>query len=372
LAYFYASLAVSKQARRYWFILALLCYVPAVMAKPMAITLPAVLLLLDGWPLRRIGKISWKWLLLEKLPFALIASVSIILTLLAQQNAMPQLEVLSVEARILNAFNSAILYLAKFLLPLTFSPYYTYPAERSLAENPWLLLPVVGFLSITIVAWHLWKKQQYHWLAAWLFYLITVSPVIGIIQVGFQSSADRYAYVPTLPAYLLAGVGITALWQTAWRWRHWIGLAVAAAMLGLILQTRQLLVIWQNDWTFWNYAYVYDPKNPMAHCGLATVSLQARDYRTALHYFHSGLQHGLLPICYLGLGATQLAMGNEEDARLVFEDIAQNHFALPPNILSDVYLRLARIYLGRGDAERATAMQRKALELSPGSENTQR
>jgi len=123
---------------------------------------------------------------------------------------MTSIDMLSFQNRILNAFNSILLYISKFLAPLSFSPIYPYSESISGSASLNAIVQqhrhaIIAFIIISFIFCILAYRKKYQWLFLWLFYLITLSPVIGIIQVGVQSSADRYAYLPILPFYILIG-----------------------------------------------------------------------------------------------------------------------------------------------------------------------
>jgi tetratricopeptide (TPR) repeat protein len=289
----YVCCGTQKSAR--WYLATLALFGLALLSKPMAVTLPAVLLLMDVYPLRRTklvdaayGEIQTRsagFLLLEKLPFLLLSAGLAWITLQAQQTAMVHMPF---DLRLLNAFNSIILYLDKLLIPMSLSPFYPYSINPG-EDIAWrAFVPVLGFLAITGLATDAWRRGHKAWLIAWLFYLVTLSPVLGLIQVGFQGAADRYAYFPTLPAYLLAGAGVLAVLQRAPRsMQALLALVVISAIFGLGTLTRQQIQVWQNEMSLWQHAASLHPRNVFIRSSLGLIYYRAGEYPLAVIHFEA-------------------------------------------------------------------------------------
>jgi protein O-mannosyl-transferase len=257
--------------RRYLLTLGL--FLLALLSKPMAVTLPVVLLILDWYPLVRIRSFKTLWLAcVEKLPFITLSICSSITTILAQRagNAVTSFNVVPLSARVLVAAKSLVSYLGKMLLPLRLTPYYPYPKEVSLFSEEYVLSIglVIGITAACVV---LVKKKL--WLSAWAYYGVTLVPVIGIIQVGNQSMADRYTYLPSLGPFLVAGLCI------AWISEKLIGrkkynditrlfsLSVFFALIvSLSYLTINQIVVWKNSVSLWTYVIDNDrAKDPFAY-----------------------------------------------------------------------------------------------------------
>ena len=201
----------------------------AIMSKPMAVTLPIVLLLLDIFPLERLRLAKdLPPLLMEKIPLFALSLMGGVLTLLAQgtTGAIRTLQETSLSDRIINSFHTLWAYIEKTFWPRDLLPFYP------LWENPsWLsikfLLGLILFLGATLFSFYQWRKGNPAWAIAWLFYLVTLAPVIGIIKVGTQAMADRYTYIPTLGPIFLVGAGLTNLWQrNIFRWGIILGTTI--------------------------------------------------------------------------------------------------------------------------------------------------
>ncbi len=213
--FLFSTLAYTKYVstggglRNKHYILVVFLFILALLSKPMAVSLPAVLLILDWYPFNRIRSMkSFLSALLEKLPLIALSIVSSVLTVLAQKagGAIRPFEVTPLSSRLLVAAESLLSYLWKMILPLNLVPYYPYPKNISLFSAEYLLsiILVTGITAACIVM----VKKQKLWLAVWGYYVITLLPVIGIVQVGDQAMADRYTYLPSISPFLITGLGV--------------------------------------------------------------------------------------------------------------------------------------------------------------------
>jgi hypothetical protein len=181
----------------------------------MAVTLPAVLIILDYYPLGRLdfksNFTSKRKVLMEKVPFFGLSLASSVVTIIAQQKggAVTYFEDISFSERILIAIRALAVYLYKILWPAKLAPLYPYPAKISFLTLEFLLALIIVFI-ITAFSIYIWRKQKI-WLAVWAFYVVTLLPVLGLIQVGRQSAADRYTYLASVAPFLLIGLGVAKL-----------------------------------------------------------------------------------------------------------------------------------------------------------------
>ncbi len=252
------------------YLLSLVLFVLALMSKPMAVTLPAVLLILDWYPFNRIYSLkTFRSALVEKLPFIALSLMSSILTVLAQGagRAIVPITFVPVPVRLLVAARSLIVYLWKMAVPVNLVPFYPYPENASLLSGKYLLA-VAGVVAITVTCLVLAKKQKL-WLSGWGYFVITLVPVIGIVQVGGQAMADRYTYLPSLGPFLLVGCAVAWLFDrmNASR-KRWIPAAniivVAAIVLASCLMaylTFQQIGVWKNSLVVLNYILDKEPHN---------------------------------------------------------------------------------------------------------------
>ncbi len=213
----HAYTAYARRPRAAGYVAVLVLFALGIMAKPMLVTLPFVLLLLDYWPLRRFGQAAGETrrapatplqrLVVEKLPMLAIVVASSALTLAAQSRGgvVRSLEELSVTMRLANAIASYARYAGKILVPLTQAFYYPYP------EHPPVLAALLSVIVIAVVSWWCWRhRRDEPWgMVGWLWFLGTLVPVIGLVQVATQAIADRYTYIPSI------GLSIAVVWTLA-------------------------------------------------------------------------------------------------------------------------------------------------------------
>jgi hypothetical protein len=241
------------------YLLAVGFFMFALLSKPMAVSLPVVLLILDWYPLNRIRSLkTFKSALTEKIPFIALSLASSILTVVAQHAAMMTIERAPAATRLLISVRSLVLYLWKMVWPLKLSPYYPYPQDVSPLSVEYVASGVL-VLAATIGCAMLAKKQK-SWLSAWGYYVVTLIPVLGIVQVGGQSMADRYTYLPSLGPFLIAGLIIATLFQKIvllglWRQAFLsVGVVVAiGSLISLTYVTIRQIDLWRDSYTLWTY-----------------------------------------------------------------------------------------------------------------------
>jgi tetratricopeptide (TPR) repeat protein len=308
----YVSYARRPTAIRYLAICVL--FALSLLAKPMWVTLPAQLLLLDYWPLQRATRSSaasagpqpapaplptqvagqagsrswsWSWLIVEKIPLAVIAFVSCLVTMHAQQGSMNALAHIPLTSRLENAIVAVVVYLRLTIWPLHLAPYYPYAS----ANRDGSVIAGCGVLLLTITAWLVWQKRRLPALiVGWLWFLGTLVPVIGIVQVGEQAYADRYTYLPHIGL-------LTALvwWADAGCSR--IGLPLPGKQLlgGLILVVALSLTwvqlgYWQNSETLWRHAVSVTQPNANALNNLGTALTRNGKFREAVACFEKAVE----------------------------------------------------------------------------------
>jgi hypothetical protein len=293
----YLQYATARSGGGYYYGLALLGFALALGSKSMPVTLPALLLILDAYPLGRVAKLTPRRvlrLLVEKIPFGLLSLGVALLTITAQRPANHMLASVSLDSRILVAADSLIRYVQKLILPLHFSPMYPHPGEL-----PWTLqtvFPILALAAATVVCVWLWRRGQHFWLAGWVFYLLAMLPASGVIQVGIQAMADRYAYFPTLPFYYWIGGGL-ATWivlrQDLGRAnRAAIVAATAASCVGLVMLTVKQTEVWQDQVTLFSQMAYSNPRLPYAHENLAIAYLNRGNLDPAIEHFYQAAEAG--------------------------------------------------------------------------------
>lgn len=326
--------------------LLLFFYACTLMSKSMAVTLPVLLLLFDYYPLNRFSidkKNFWQTnrsLFLEKLPLLLMAAAVSIATIAAQYGggAMARLENITLAERFANAVLSYCIYIYKLFLPLKLAIYYprhvSYPA------------PLVAGCAIALVAvtWFAWRKRndKPYLIVGWLFYLITLLPVIGIVQVGDQAYADRYTYIPYIGlAITLAFLADDLTRSYQFRFRRLLLSAGSVILLGFfILQTSNYLRTWQNSLTVSDNAVKVASDNYLMrnHLGLA-LATQGRYSEAMLQFERAITLKPDFALAYYNKGLTQLNTGDHQNA---ISSFSQSIMLIP--IYADAYYNRALTY----------------------------
>ena len=234
------------------------------MAKPMLVTLPAVLLLIDYWPLRRQQPL--RSLVVEKLPLVVLSAASAVATIVVQGTAITWVATIPLWPRLGNALTSAATYIRQLFWPFGLSPYY--PHSKELLPLASVLIAVVVLAAITVLVVRFGRERRYL-VTGWLWYLVTLVPVIGIVQVGAQAHADRYTYLPHIGLYLMLVWGVADL-STRWRYRAPIlAAAGAAAIVCLATRAWSQTMIWHDSEKLWRHALALTTGNYVAHRNLA-------------------------------------------------------------------------------------------------------
>lgn len=269
----YVTEAAQEPARRInkQYLFSVVFFILALLSKPMAVTLPLVLLLLDWYPLQRFqSREQLRTVLVEKIPFIALSIISSVLTVFAQKaaGAIATTEAYPLSTRILVAAKALVAYLWNMIVPLNLTPFYPYPKSIS----PAYLFPVALVAGIT-GACLLTAKKHKEWLSAWGYYVIMLIPVLGIVQVGSQAMADRYTYLPSLGPFLL--VGLVAAWlltkiQRAKKPELTSKIVTLAAVIlllvPLVYMTLSQIRIWKNSITLWTYVIKNRPDEiPIAY-----------------------------------------------------------------------------------------------------------
>jgi protein O-mannosyl-transferase len=246
------------------------------MAKPMLVTLPFVLLLLDYWPLgrfeaRRSNTVrQLKRLVLEKIPLITLSAVSSIVTFLAQRGAIGWTEQLPMSERISNAFVAYVVYVRQMFWPARLAVFYPHPENRLPGWE--VSLALIVLVGITAAAFVFRKKAPYL-VTGWLWYLGMLVPVIGLLQVGWQGHADRYTYLPQIGLYIAVTWAVTDLTRS-WRFQR-IALAAAAVLIGGALSCRAWLQTsyWRDSETLFTHALAVTSNNDVALNNLGIIFL---------------------------------------------------------------------------------------------------
>jgi tetratricopeptide (TPR) repeat protein len=273
-------------------------------SKPMVVTLPFALLLLDLWPLDRL-RLGWKRLVLEKLPLLALSAASSLVTLRYQKTSMVPLEVLPWSFRLANAAVSYAAYLGKTLVPRRLAAFYPIPLEIP----AWKVAGAAALL-LAVTALSIWRARRSPWLlAGWLWFLGTLVPVIGLVQVGRQAMADRYLYIPSIGLFLAIVWGVAELVKR----RAVLATVSVVVILALAAGTWVQVGYWRDSVALYRHALAVTRGNYVAHIGLAKALTARQDWDGAAEQYRAALalRPGIRE-ARLGLEAALRAAGRQE------------------------------------------------------------
>lgn len=327
------------------------------MAKPMLVTLPCVLLLLDYWPLRRVAQRRAVALVVEKLPLFALAAASCVVTWQAQQTgkAVKAFEQFSPAVRAANAVYAYGEYLTKTVRPEGLAAFYPHPGEKL----PAVAVGLSVLLLAAVTAGCLVAARRYPFLpVGWLWYLGTLLPVIGLVQVGEQAMADRYSYIP------LSGVFVAAVWgagELARRWPFLRGVFALSALVALgacgVLTWRQAGT-WHDSRTLWTHALDVTEDNWLAHINLA-LAIGDSNPSGAVEHLREALRiRPGYPMARFNLGLYLARLGCYEEAGSCYRDVLDSwpDVALVHRNLGFVLSAEGRLNEAREHFEQATQM----------------
>lgn len=353
----YAGYARRPGAIRYAGVAA--AFVLSLMCKPMYVTLPALLLLLDYWPLGRVaGGASPARLCLEKAPLALLSAASMIVTYIGQQRTgtMSQFAALPLDARAANAVVSYAVYLRKMVWPVDLAAFYPYPAERPAAV---VIASVLVLAAISAAALGLRRRTPYV-IVGWLWYLLSLLPVIGFIQVGNQAMADRFTYLP------LVGIFIAIAWLAADAVRQPAGRALAGAaaiavLAGCAALTRAQIATWSDGAAMWTRVLEISPDSADAHSALGAELADRGQLQAARAHQEEALRlRPSDPDAHNELGKLDAERGDRQSAIRHFSSAVQYRPAF-----GEAWHNLGTALLRSGRPADAVEPLRRATELLP-------
>jgi tetratricopeptide (TPR) repeat protein len=343
--------------------LTLLLFALGLMAKPMLVTLPFVLLLLDYWPLERyqfgravqeIKRKKQKFtkarpklsvLILEKVPFLILSILSSLVTFLAQHKggAVAPMDLFPLPMRLMNAVNSYLKYIEKMFYPSRLGVFYPPPIQ---GYSIWLsLVSALALLAVSIALIYFARKHKYAG-AGWLWYLGTLVPVIGLVQVGSQALADRYTYLPLIGLFIMIAWGLPDLLAKWKPQRIVLGATGLAVILALSISTHRQVGYWRDNVALFEHALKVTTHNFVMnnHLGLAYQELgrpqeaiEAYQQAIKIKPDYAGAYHNL-GIAYGSLGRWQDAIEANEQATKIKPDDAEAY-----NNLGVACLRLGRL-----------------------------
>lgn len=356
-------------------------FAAGLMCKPMLVTAPFVLLLLDYWPLQRLkdagaAATPWQWLnripviprlFVEKLPLLALSASSCVVTFIVQKRSAGAIAPLPFAWRAENAFTSYVTYLWETFWPVRLAVFYPHP-NNSLAT--WEVSLEIGILfAITAVAIALRKKRPYIF-TGWLWYVGMLVPVIGLVQVGEQGHADRYTYLPQIGLFLLV-VWLAADLSAFWQFRRRFVAAAAVIIIAALSWTAFIqTTYWRNSETLWTHALAVTSNNDIAHNNLGFLCADRGELDKAISHFEAALKirssktqtHYNLASAFvqMNLGDALVRKGLPDEALVHYQEA----ITLQPDY-ADAYYNLGSVLFAKGRIDDAISQWQKALEIQP-------
>jgi tetratricopeptide (TPR) repeat protein len=355
---------VNRKSQIVNYSLALLFFALGLMSKPMLVTLPCVMLLLDWWPLQRFQVSSFRFqvLIFEKIPFFALAAAASVVTMLVQKQggAVITVENYPLDDRVENVLISYCRYLGRMFWPADLAVFYPHPAHWPLAQ-----VLLAGVFLCGISALFFWGRGRHPFLLmGWLWFIGTLVPVIGLVQVGEQAMADRYTYIPSLGLLILVIWGACELTRNR-RWQK-IALSVAGslAIILCLAVTRQQLGYWQESEALFRHALAVTDDNTLAETDLGLAVLGKGRFGEAVGHLQAAVR--LKPSAaevHNNLGTAYLNTKQYDEAI----DQFQAAISRKPNY-AKAHANLGIAFLDKNDFDGAVREFQETVNLQPDSE----
>ena len=323
------------------YLISLVLFALALLSKPMAVSLPLALLLLDWYPFQRVLTLKTLWnSLIEKIPYIALGLMAAIVAFLSRSSTGSILPDTPLSIRILVSFNSLIAYLWKMILPFNLSSFYPYPDKNVslLSVEYGSAVALVALISMTCI--FLARKEKL-WMAIWGYYVVILLPVIGIIRIGIPAMSDRYTYLPSLGPFLITGLIVALISKKATTKK--MGFIIMFAGAGIIISLSLLTVkqtgIWKNGLTLWTNVIEKAPEAPdgyFAYLNRGELFFRAGRLDEALEDFGKAIAY--IPSFYTLYNRVGLAYGEQDSYDKAIECFNRS-IAINPNDSMAYYYR---------------------------------
>jgi protein O-mannosyl-transferase len=358
-----------KHPSKYRYFLVALFFALGLLSKPMLVTMPFVLLLLDYWPLERIRlkklsginnsqplKILTR-LILEKIPLFFFSAISSVITFFAQESGVSSFERIPISSRIANSLVSYLTYIEKMIYPTKLAVLYPYVLIQPLWKvfTACCIIILISIMSIITI-----KKMPY-FIVGWLWFLGTLVPVNGLVAVGDQSMADRYTYLPLIGLFLIIAWAAADLWKKWELRRIWLILSISIIILVLMAVSSNQIEYWKNSITLFEHTLSITSGNDRIHNNLAIALLKEGRIDKAINHFLQATR-----ICpyewdyYNNLGVALDKVGRSDEAMSNFFQATRIN---PKDIKS--YNNLGAIFEKQGKEEEAINCYAQIIRINP-------
>jgi protein O-mannosyl-transferase len=347
---------------KYFLVLLGLCC--GLMSKPMIVTLPIALLLLDYWPLGRFGRVPARRLILEKIPLFAVCAAGALAAVLTQENgqAVSSLGQIPAHIRIENALESYVFYVWKFFLPQNLAVIYPYSLQIPLWQA------IAAGLTLMLLTWlaiRAWERQPYLGVG-WLWFLVTLAPVIGLVQAGLQARADRYTYIPFVGISIALGWWMTEEFER----RKWPATVLAAGSILFCgaweIVTWTNVGYWQNSVTLFQHAIEATENNWVALSALGQALVSDGRTEEAIPYLREAVRvQPNFPDSHIYLASADSNLGKFDDAETEFREALNLE---PEN--ADAQEGLGMVLTEKHQNQEALVHLKQAIAIRPDDANS--
>lgn len=367
---------VKREKNLVLYFLMIFTYALGLMSKPMLVTLPFAMLLLDVWPLERISLLNSSGRLTqiisnitilakEKIPLFVLMFASCVITIKAQGSAgaIDTLENIPLGMRVLNSINAYVEYLYKTIWPINLA--CLYPYDKNVAIWRFIL----SALILSLITWAVIRKARAHpyLLTGWFWYLGTLVPVIGLVQVGMQSLADRYTYIPHVGIWMIICWGLSGWIHNSETKRRFVTGIFLLVVCFFEMTTYYQVKVWKNSETLLSHAIKVTKNNYVAHNNLGSVYFKKGDISKAAHHYKEALRISPDYMAYNNVGITLALEGRIEEAIDFFLKSIQLK-----NTFKNSHFNLGVAYEMKGMGQDAILSYQKALDIDPQYTDAQR
>jgi protein O-mannosyl-transferase len=336
------------------YVLTVLLFASGLLAKPMLVTLPFLLLLLDYWPLGRFDshqtikassrqkrqsspapdkrRILYR-AIIEKIPFIAFSVVSSVITFLVQRSggAMVGIDVLPLKLKFANAFLSYARYISKMFWPQNLAVFY--PFDVRTIQSWQVVLCALLMIVVSVLAIRFGRKQRYL-PVGWFWFVGTLIPVIGLVQVGGQSLADRYTYISYIGLFIMIAWGLPELLSKWPQRKNALGLSMVIVLTTLGICTHQQVSFWNNSFTLFSHAIEVTQNNYVAHDSIGVAYNSLGRYQDAIESYKQAIKikpdyadaHYNLGVAYLEMGDKNSALAEFNILKSLNSELANNLF----------------------------------------------
>ncbi len=393
----HAYVSYSKALKPGWYILTLLFFVLSLLSKAMTVTMPLVLIIMDFYPLKRAGA-EIKRILIEKLPFFALSLAAGLVSIWSQSgSSLASLESMPLFTRLYISARGILFYLYKTIWPVDLAPLYLIDLN-DLSQLRFAIY-VAAILAITALSVIAMKKSRALF-SAWAYYVITLLPVIGIIQVGKQAAADRYTYLPSMGLVLIAAAGLG--WLVQRRTKAFVPVFAGLLAISALLSFHSIRqsAVWKDTLSLWSQEIAVFPEYGDGYVGRGVVHANLGNYNEAIAdltkgiglrpekrylldaYLHRGIAYGSLGMMAEAIDDFSMALSIDYGNKVAYQNRASAHMARGAHSLAIAdlrtaallepvdgasYTRLGLAYAEAGDRENAYMSLRKAIELGDSS-----